>query len=335
MSEKNYIDFNEATLMAYINQELNEEQMGMVEHWLTLSEDNQAEMDKLKKIWDESKLISVTPVNVDTEKALSNVLSQIDTSNDKVIPIEKPTNFRRIILSAAAVLIALFGLVGLLNYINGSTEQINLTASSGILESELSDGTLVSLNENATLKYQDGFSSNERRVALEGEAFFDVERNEEKPFIIDLHHDSYVKVLGTSFNIDANDKKEETVVYVKTGKVEFGSDKNKVILVAGESGVMNNLTGEVEKRVDEYEEMKSMYWQTQELDFDGMKLSETIPILEAVFEVKIDLNCEERGESKMVSNHSHESLDEILKVIGSVHGLDVVRTRSSYQLNCD
>ncbi len=335
MSENNYIEFNEATLMAYINKELSDEHMGMVDHWLTLSDDNQEEMDKLKKIWDGSKLVAVTPVTVDTESALKNVLSQIDTSEEKVIPIEKPTNFRRIFLSAAAIMIALIGVVGLLNYINGSVEQMSLTASSGILESELPDGTSVSLNENATLKYQSEFSSNERRVALEGEAFFDVERNEEKPFIIDLHHESYVKVLGTSFNIDADDKKEFTTVYVKSGKVEFGTEKDQVTLNAGETGVMNNLTGEVERRVNESEEMKSIYWKTQELDFDDIKLSETIEILEDVFEVKIDLNCIEKGDDRLVSHHKDETLDEILNVIATVLDLDLIQTRVSYQLNCD
>jgi ferric-dicitrate binding protein FerR (iron transport regulator) len=344
MSENNYIEFNEATLMAYINNELAEEQMGMVDHWLTLSEDNQEEMDKLKRIWEESKMLKVTPVMVDTEAALKNVLAKINKNEDKKgkatealeVPITKPINAKRIVFSAAAVLIALFGLVGLLNYINGSVEQINLTASSEIIETELSDGTKVSLNANSSLKYQSQFSSNERRVGLEGEAFFDVERNEEKPFIIDLPNEFYVKVLGTSFNIDADKQDSLTEVYVKSGKVEFGSKNDKILLVAGEKGIMSNKTGKVRKVVETNGDMKILGWQSQDLNFDNITLLETIEILENVYDTQIELKCTEVGENLVVSPHKKsEPLDSILKVISSVHSLDVEKQGSIYTLSCD
>lgn len=335
MSEKYNIEFNEATLIAYINGELSASDHDMVEHWLTLSEDNQKELDRIKKIWTEAEKVTPSPVYVDTDKALSKVLNQINQG--KEIPSIAPkSNFRRILFSAAAVIVILFGAVSVINFFNeSSATQIELTAENSILEDELSDGTSVSINQNSMLIYPDKFEGKERRVKLTGEAFFDVKRDETKPFIIDLHNDFYVKVLGTSFNINANDEDSLTEVYVKSGKVEFGSEKDKVILIAGETGVMNNSTGKVRKVIVENADIKSLYWKTEELNFDHMKLSTALIILEDVFEVQIDLKCQDKMDAQLVSNHEKESLDEILKVISSLHDLTLTKSKLNYTLSCD
>lgn len=64
----------------------------------------------------------------------------------------------------------------------------------------LSDGTRVCLNSQSRLTYPVVFDSKERVVELEGEAYFDVEEDAERPFLIKIK-DAAVKVLGTSFNV--------------------------------------------------------------------------------------------------------------------------------------
>lgn len=335
MYDKNYIEFNEATIMAYINGELSHEDKAMVDHWIGLSQENKAEYERIKSIWLAAKEVKPQPVSVDTNKALKNVLGQINqVTQPKAIQLK--TNYRRIVFSAAAVIVLLFGAVTLINFLNNnSVNQIELTADNKILEDRLSDGTTVSLNKNSMLSYPDKFADNERRVKLTGEAFFDVERNKQKPFVIDLHNDFYVKVLGTSFNINANAEDTITEVYVKTGKVEFGSNADQVILVAGEKGVMNNKTGKVSKIKVENEGLRALYWKTQELNFDHISLAETLDILEEVFRVEVLLSCPEKSNSQVVSKHQHESIDEILNVIASMHLLTVTKSDQKYTLSCD
>ncbi len=335
MSDKNYIEFNEATIMAYINGELSHEDKAMVDHWIGLSQENTDEYERIKSIWLAAKEVKPQPVSVDTDKALNKVLSQINQQT-QLKEIQLKTNYKRIVFSAAAVIILLFGAVTLINFLNNeSVNQIELTADNKILEDRLSDGTTVSLNKNSMLSYPDKFGDNERRVKLTGEAFFDVERNEQKPFVIDLHNDFYVKVLGTSFNINANEEDTITEVYVKTGKVEFGSDADQVILEAGEKGVMNNKTGKVSKIIVENEELRTLYWKTQELNFDHISLASTLEILEQVFNVEVLLSCPEKSSSQVVSKHQHESIDEILNVIASMHHLTVNKSDQKYTLSCD
>ena len=83
----------------------------------------------------------------------------------------------------------------------------------------LPDGSKAILNSDSKIRYEKGFKENYREVILEGEAFFEVERDETRPFIIRTG-DISTTVLGTSFNIRAYAKSDNIEVAVVTGKVE-------------------------------------------------------------------------------------------------------------------
>lgn len=104
----------------------------------------------------------------------------------------------------------------------------------------LPDSTIVYLNANSTLEVQQDFTQqSERRIKLKGEAFFDVKKDSKHPFKIQVG-ELQVKVLGTSFNINANDAASEIKVAVKSGKVNV-SKKNVLLasLVADQALVFN------------------------------------------------------------------------------------------------
>jgi transmembrane sensor len=90
----------------------------------------------------------------------------------------------------------------------------------------LADGTTVWLNAESTLKYPEEFSPGSREVYLSGEAFFNVAKNPQKPFIIHLNNGK-VRVLGTSFNVKAFDNDNIIETSVVTGKVAFIPEKFK------------------------------------------------------------------------------------------------------------
>lgn len=96
--------------------------------------------------------------------------------------------------------------------------------STGAINIQLSDGSVVSLAKNSRLTYPENFNSNERTVQLKGEAFFEVKKNPASPFII-YANKTVTKVLGTSFNIAAYDDSPKIIVAVRTGKVSV-FDKN-------------------------------------------------------------------------------------------------------------
>lgn len=100
----------------------------------------------------------------------------------------------------------------------------------------LPDGSKVILNSDSKIRYEKGFKENYREVILEGEAFFEVEKNPSRPFIVSTG-DISTTVLGTSFNVRAYAKSDNIQVAVVTGKVEvkkasyYGNETEDVVFL--------------------------------------------------------------------------------------------------------
>ncbi|WP_439558569.1 FecR family protein [Dyadobacter sp.] len=88
----------------------------------------------------------------------------------------------------------------------------------------LSDNTVVTLSKGSSITYPAVFNGSERRVSLRGEAFFDVSRNEQQPFVV-YTGETVTRVLGTSFRIKAFDQDKTELIAVKTGKVSVFAKK--------------------------------------------------------------------------------------------------------------
>ena len=145
----------------------------------------------------------------------------------------------------------------------------------------LEDSTRVWLNADSKLKYPTCFAGNERRVELEGEAYFDV-KPDDKPFIVNTSVGD-IKVLGTSFNVRvyAQENMQTTLV---TGKVLYRG-QDSVVLMPGEQ-VVAFLTGGFEKRtvdVDEY-----VAWKNGMYMFDCRPLEEIMRDLERWYGITVE-----------------------------------------------
>jgi len=339
MTDKHNIEINESVLMAYINIELSTADMAKVESWLLLSDANQNRFNELKKVWEISGEIKPQPVTVNTEKAWQNVLNQITIEKEtKVIPIGKKSSPLRYFIGAAAMIAILFTVYTFWdkNHIN----TIQITASNTILKETLPDGSEITVNKASSLSYPESFDKNERRVKLEGEAFFDIERDDSKAFIVELPQASYVKVLGTSFNINTSGDDSTITVFVNTGKVEFGIEGNAILLESGEKGILNKITGEVIKVVDEIDEVISSYWRNNNLDLGGKTVNKAIKILNEIFEEVIILDCKIAFGLRNTSDFDKsQSLEDILTVISETHSLsiekEVLDNHLTYTLTCN
>ncbi|MCG8320892.1 MAG: FecR family protein [Cytophagales bacterium] len=116
----------------------------------------------------------------------------------------------------------------------------------------LPDKSRVWLNKNTRISYPPDFGDSVRSIWLTGEAFFEIQEDRDKPFIISANG-SETRVVGTAFNLKAYEK-EDPVLTVVNGKVEFSGDKSrkeKLVLIKGERGTFNRKRGRLIKEKNE------------------------------------------------------------------------------------
>lgn len=152
----------------------------------------------------------------------------------------------------------------------------------------LSDGTKIILNSESKLEYTSQYNQEERRVILTGEAFFEVARDDKRPFIVETSSFS-TTALGTSFNIHAYPGEQE-VVTLHTGKVsvKMAEDPSiEAILIPGEKVVLSENNDLVKTTFDMETEA---LWKNGILYFQDTPFSEGISTLERWYGVDIEVN---------------------------------------------
>ena len=180
----------------------------------------------------------------------------------------------------------------------------------------LPDSSVVWLNANASLRYPREFSKQIRQVEIKGEAFFEVRKDEKKPFIVQTDGIG-IHVLRTTFNVDAEpDKTEVTLI---TGKVGLYKSKNLSqtadrILSPGERAVFfksdDNLS------VSTIRPENTISWVTGNFIFRDSSLEEIMQELQRAFHVKIHVQNENLKKQTFNANFTErETLDEILSVL--------------------
>jgi ferric-dicitrate binding protein FerR (iron transport regulator) len=208
---------------------------------------------------------------------------------------QKPkSSIKKIIftVSKIAAILIIGLLLGLSVQYFKKTEPVYFTSiapKGSVSQMVLPDNTIVYLNAGSQLKYTVEGLKGKREVFLEGEAWFDVTKNQKKPFVV---HTSYynVNVLGTQFNVKAYKTDNEIVTTLEKGSVQIGSSENfkmaeNKTLRPGEQLVYNALKKAIE--VKNVETRMFTAWKDNKLIFINMNLKELFVVLERKFGVDI------------------------------------------------
>jgi ferric-dicitrate binding protein FerR (iron transport regulator) len=323
MHEEKHID---ELLMAYLLNELDSNDIQKVELWLSESDENQAKYNEVIQIWDASQ--NVNEFHFDADKAWEKVSDKIEAT-----PFYTATWLR-----VAAAILVMIGATATFYKTFSTVDSTELYAENEMKIETLIDGSVITLNENSSIKYLASFNEDQREISLEGEAFFDIERDETKPFIINLNH-SKVTVLGTSFNIKSETKDELVRVFVKSGVVLFEYLPNdssttylSIELHAGDKVVYNNETNQLEAMDEGSSSNVDMYWINKELVFDGIALHKVAKILEVVYDVEISFTEEQSKECLLTANFQNAEIDQIMVVISTTFELELTQTDNHYVL---
>lgn len=327
-------NINPDLVIAFLCGETSTEETLLVKEWIASSDENKASFEALSKIWNASKDAFPEPADVNTQTAWQKLSNRIENTASEKNQIKKSNSFFiRYTLRVAAVLIpVIFAGYFMVAHFN-KAKILSLVSTKTIIEKTLSDGSIVKLNKNSTLEYPNEFEDKTREIALNGEAFFTVTPNVDKPFIIHSGN-IFIKVIGTSFNVNAYPDNEIINVYVKTGKVLLYTENNKGIkidsafLIAGDKGFYNRLTKQFEKITQS--DSNDMFWINKTLVFDKTELSEVIKTLTNNYNVKIEVKNNELNKLHLSATFKDQSINSIIEIISTSLNLKIVKSGSTY-----
>jgi len=134
----------------------------------------------------------------------------------------------------------------------------------------LSDGSKVWLNSASSLRFPVGFADSQRTVELNGEAYFEVVKNKEKPFLVKVG-DMQVKVLGTHFNIKAYNDESFIKTSLFEGSVKITRGEASGFLKPGEQALLNSSDNNIQISKANMDE--AIAWKNGLFEFDGADIT--------------------------------------------------------------
>ncbi|MBV6642984.1 MAG: DUF4974 domain-containing protein [Cyclobacteriaceae bacterium] len=185
----------------------------------------------------------------------------------------------------------------------------------------LPDGTRVKLNTDSKLISPTSFTGDFRKVILKGEAFFEVTRNESKPFIIETEN-MEIMVLGTSFIVSAYENETINSVSVKSGKVEVKG----TYAMAPIQLTQNEATfyqGEAEMKKSEIIKPDYVFgWIDQKLLFDNHSIEEVLDRISRWYGVEIDLKKRLEQQKRYTASFENPTLKQVMDILAFVYDFD-------------
>lgn len=226
--------------------------------------------------------------------------------------------------SVAAVAIVLLGLITVTAYWQGS-RQIQSYFSDIVVEAPLGsktkltlpDGSTVWLNAGSKMVYSQGFGVSDRKLAFQGEGYFEVEKNDKMSFLVQTH-DVNVTVVGTKFNFRNYPEDEEAVVELLEGKVALENQLRKEAvryLSPEEKMVLHKATGEMD--ITSAKVKEATLWTENILLFDEDLLPDIVRELERSYHVQIEIENEDLKQTRFYGqfNQLEQNIYDVLNML--------------------
>lgn len=177
----------------------------------------------------------------------------------------------------------------------------------------LPDGTTVMLNSGSSIRYGSDYNTANRSIELDGEAYFEVAKNPELPFVVSAQQ-LKVEALGTKFNVRAYGTEKEIVTTLVEGRVKASSPHGDVIMNPMEE-VAFDKESEAMRKYDAPNRKHLIPWRDNEILFDDDTLEEIAARMERMYNVRILFDDEGIREYSYTGLVRNSSLDNVLNLI--------------------
>lgn len=302
------MDFDYRLLVKYLMGTLSPEEMDMVKAWRAETAENEEAFSQLVKLH-----ISWKFTQYNTSEYLDKAWERLNVRMKR----RKQVQLARFVMRYAAVILLLVScsFVGW-NYWKPERDvTIIVRPSEKVRKIELADGSTVWLKSGSSLKIPETFAADNRKLSLQGEAFFDVAKNAQAPLYVSTDYVN-IKVLGTTFNVKTNEKKQQVETVLASGKVALLDKKGKAVLNMSPGEKVTYHSGNNEYITEVVDVDICTAWRLNQLIFEDVTLREIANLLSAKFHVNINLESAKLARCKFrcVINED-ESLEDVLKLL--------------------
>lgn len=310
-------------LIQYCDNELSEEDNLVVEEWASSSSDNQKLLEKIYFTLEVSKRLRVMNV-VDTDKAFAHFKSKYKRQK-RSLGFSWLLGFQKI---AAILFIPLFFIAGyfyLQRVDDGKLQMVEINTNPGVISTyELPDGTKVWLNANSSLKYDFTADAKKRVVVLMGEGYFEVVKNPQKPFVVNVGDDYSVEVKGTSFNVSAYADEEliETTLIEGAVKLNMLLDDNQVSsfdLEPSQQAAYHKKEKTVV--VSEVNPDLNIDWKNGELIFRQESMANVLKTLSRHYNVQFEVKNPDIYDAIITATFKDEQLVQVMEYLSVASGI--------------
>ena len=289
-----------------------------LQQWREETEENQATYEKLRHLWQEATLKEELS---NADRVYRNILEKRGAQikhQAKKNSTRKPTLWKRTGIAAVLLLMATMAWWSPnVPVTHSPAENIAWVVNQNLAGEKskilLSDGTIVWLNAESKLRYLPNFNDTVRRIALVGEAYFQVARDSLRPFVV-ASEGLQTTALGTSFNVRHFAGDSVVVVFLEEGKVnvERTDDPGTSVFLEPGYGVTSQIGG---SGLQKFADRANLWtgWKDGVLIFDNASIYEVIRTCERWYSVKFSIRGSPPSNWKFNGKFDNENLKNVLE----------------------
>lgn len=303
-------------VMRYLNGEATHEEEAMIDAFIKQGEEQASLFNQWMEEWEASIFSTPAPA---VDQAWQRLQETIDSHTGRTVHMQW---WHKAV--AAAAIIVIIGCAAIWSFSGSTATQTYLCSAPAGSKTQvtLPDGSKVWLNGGSSLAYTNQFNDDNRRVELHGEAYFEVQKHQGKPFTV--HTQGYdVTVKGTKFNVSAYDDDPISTTTLMEGKVELSDGKQNLSLAPGDAVQLNKATGQLQRHAtDGFADG----WRSGRLMYPDITLEQFVRVLSRQYNVNVHLADSHSANMRIsVMLQNNETIDEVVSALTRITGHDITR----------
>lgn len=308
-----------ALLQRALNGLITPDEAQALAHWRQAAPENEQAARAYTLIWERSS--AYTPeLSLDVAGDFEQLLSKIKQAQPEA---DRRGVFRRW-MAVAAALLFLVGAVWVFRTSGWPTADLRremAAADQPFRAVELPDGSKAWLRSGSTIEFPDRFDARERRIYLNGEAFFEVASEAGRPFRVGMAGGGLIEVLGTAFN--ARTGAESRSVLVQHGTVRFLPEKGAegVRLTVGMRAEFKSASRQL--RVSKRASFNELSWKNGGLEFVATPLKEVVEDISRHYGVQLSLQQPALADCLYTAPRTNQSLEKVLQSLRLIYHFQV------------